>query len=213
LGFKRFPVFIKRDFSVKVLKRGLDMKKFGFIAAILLSALCVLPVFAQQNSGPAGAILNHYAANNFVAGDIPKADLDTIIQAGINSPSASNRQPWYFTVVQDQNLAKRIVPQSLDGNVLIVVSAPGDSKTNTREIIDCALATQSIYLAAQALGYGSRIYTGPIDGLNRNLKSDLGLPNGYSAVALVRVGRIPPRPDGVSSASSRKTPSSMINYK
>jgi len=189
------------------------MKKTGFMVAILLSTWCVFPVFAQQNAGAVGAILNHYAANNFVAGAIPKADLDTILQAGVNSPSAANRQPWHFTVVQDQNLAKRIVPQSLDGNVLIVVSAAGDSKANTREIIDCALATQSIYLAAQALGYGSRIYTGPIDGLNRNLKSDLELPSGYSAVALVRVGRIPPRPDGVSSASSRKAPATMINYK
>jgi len=189
------------------------MKKYCFIAVILLSVFCVFPVFAQQNAGPAGAVLNHYAANNFVAGAIPKADLDTILQAGVNSPSAVNRQPWHFTVVQDINLAKRIVPQSLDGNVLIVVSAAGDGKSNTREIIDCALATQCIYLAAQALGYGSRIYTGPIDGLNKNLKSDLGLPSGYSAVTLVRVGRIPPRADGVSSASSRKDPASMINYK
>ena len=189
------------------------MKKFALLLTILFSAFCVLPVIAQQNTGPAGVILSHYSASNFVAGTIPRADLDTIIQAGIRAPSAGNRQPWHFTVVQDLNLAKRIVPQSLDGNVLIVISAAGDSRTNTREIIDCALATQSIYLAAQALGYGSRIYTGPVDGLNRNLKSDLGLPANYSAVAVVRVGRIVLRADTVSAASSRKAPDSMINYK
>ncbi|GHV95015.1 hypothetical protein AGMMS50293_13350 [Spirochaetia bacterium] len=192
------------------------MKKYVFAALILSAAFCAFPVFAQQ-SGPAvgsvGAILNHVAANNFTTGAIPRADLDTIIQAGVRSPSASNRQPWHFTVVQNQTLAKKAVSQVVDGNVLIVISAAGDGKTNTREIIDCALAAQSIYLAAQALGYGSRIYTGPIDGINRGLKSDLGLPSGHSAVALVRVGKVTARADGTSGASSRKAADTMVSYK
>jgi nitroreductase len=116
-------------------------------------------------------------------------------------------------VVETPALARRIVPNIEDGNVLIVVSASGDNKTNTREILDCALATESIYLAAQALGYGSRIYTGPIDALNRNLKGDLALPSGYSAVALVRVGRVQGGLDAVSGASPRSGVDSKVNYK
>jgi nitroreductase len=186
--------------------------KLLFVSA-LFSAFCIIPVSGQQNSGPAGSILNHYAARNFVAGAIPKADLDLIIQAGVKSPSASNRQPWQFTVVQNQNLAKQIVPQVVDGNILIVISASGDGKTNGSQILDCALATESIYLAAQALGYGSRIYTGPMDNINSKLKTDLGLPSGYSAVALVRVGKVQPGVDAVSAASSRKGTESVVNYK
>jgi nitroreductase len=83
-----------------------------------------------------------------------------------------------------------MVAQSVEGNVIIVISAAGDGKTNNVQILDCALAVQSIYLAAQALGYGSRIYTGPMDNINRNLKAELGLPNGHNAIALVRIGRI-----------------------
>jgi hypothetical protein len=52
-----------------------------------------------------------------------------------------------------------------------------------------------------------------MDAVNKNLKSSLGLPNGYSAVALVRVGRIQPGVDAVSAASSRKAPDSVVNYK
>jgi nitroreductase len=115
-------------------------------------------------------------------------------------------------VVQDQNLAKQIVPNMADGNILIVVSA-GDGETNGQVILDCALAVQSMYLAAQTLGYGSRIYTGPIDNVNRGLKADLGLPSGYGAVALVRVGRVQAGVDAVSAASARKTPDSIVNYK
>ncbi|MDR2479280.1 MAG: nitroreductase family protein [Treponema sp.] len=190
------------------------MKKYVFAVLILFAAFYASPLFAQQNSGAIGAILNHYAATSqFTTGAIPKADLDRIVQAGVRSPSAVNRQPWRFTVVQSLDLAKKIVPQAQDGNVLIVISAGGDGATNTREIIDCALAAESIYLAAQALGYASRIYTGPINGVNQNFKSNLGLPNNHNAVILVRVGKVTPGVDAISAASSRKAVDSLVFYK
>ena len=174
-----------------------------------------LPALSAQETNNPGfkSILNHYAARNFTAGAIPRADLDRILQAGINAPSARNHQPWHFTVVQNLDMAKKLVSNIVEGNVLIVISAAGDGKTNGPEILDCGLATESIYLAAQALGYGSRIYTGPMDTLNRNLKGDLALPGGHSAVALVRVGRAPAETDAVSAASSLKSPGSMVTWK
>jgi nitroreductase len=184
------------------------------LVVLILGAVFGGPlVFAQQNAGSAETILNHYAAKKFMAGAIPKADLDRIVQAGIRAPSAVNAQPWHFTVVQNQALAKKIMSQVVDGNVLIVISTEGDGKTNSAAILDCGLATESIYLAAQALGYGSRIYTGLIDGINRGLKSDLGLPRGYSAVSVVRVGKIMPGIDAVSGASSRKTAADVVTYR
>jgi nitroreductase len=168
---------------------------------------------AQENKGVLQAILNHYAARNFVSGEISRGDLDQILQAGIRAPSANNRQPWLFTVVQTPALARQIVSNSEDGNVLIVISAEGDGRTNGRQILDCALAAQSIYLAAQALGYGSRIYTGPIDTVNRNLKTQLGLPNGHNAIVLVRVGRVQANVDALSAASSRAAAGSKVQYK
>ena len=192
------------------------MKK-NVILAVFISVLLILSsltVCAQQKSDPASVILNHYAARNFVAGAIPNADLDRIIQAGIRAPSARNLQPWHFTVVQNRDLAKKLVSDNADGNVLIVVSASGDGKTNNVQILDCALAVQSIYLAAQALGYGSRIYTGPVDNLNSNLKAELSLPRDYSAIAVIRVGKTKePAPDAVSAASARKKDSDLVTYK
>jgi nitroreductase len=189
------------------------MQKRICAAVLAAAALGIFPLFAQQSADPAGVIFNHYAAGSFVAGPIPKADLERIVQAGIRAPSARNRQPWHFTVVQNQDLAKKMVPQTVAGNVLIVVSANGDGKTNGGEILDCALAVESIYLAAQALGYGSRIYTGPMDSLNRNLKNDLELPRGYNAVALIRVGKIEAPADATSAASSRRAANTMVTYK
>ena len=186
------------------------MKRIVLFSVFVLALS--LTLYAQDN--PAfNVIVNNFAARNFAAQEISKAELDLIIQAGIRAPSAANRQPWHFTVVQDLALAKQMVPQASDGNILIIISAAGDGKTNGAAILDCALATQSIYLAAQALGLGSRIYTGPIDNINANFKSQLGLPSGHSAVALVRIGRLPAGVDAVSSASQRSSVNEKVSYK
>jgi nitroreductase len=179
-----------------------------------LAVFCANFMFALEPPDPTGVITSHYAASpsSFISGSIPKADMDLILSAAVRAPSAKNIQPWHFTVVQNLNLAKKIVPQTVEGNALIVVSAAGDGKTNGDKILDCALAVQSVYLAAQALGYGSRIYTGPMNEINKNLKGELGLPSGHNAVALVRIGRID-RADAVSGASSRKAVDSVVTYK
>jgi len=167
--------------------------------------------FAQDNAA-IRTIINHYAAVNFFPGAVSQSDLDQIIQAAVHAPSARNSQPWHFTVVQNAALARRVISNVTDGNVLFVISAPGDGKTNGAQILDCALAAQSVYLAAQALGLGSRIYTGPVDGVNKNLKAELGLPAGHNVVVIVRIGKIQPV-DAVSAASSRKPPDSVVTYK
>lgn len=187
------------------------MKKVFVLAIFML--LVLIPVFAQQNTGFNSLLLNHYAVRNFVEGNVSRSDLELIIKAGIRSPSAGNRQPWHFTVVQNQDLAKQLVANLTSGNILIVVSAQGDGKTNGSQILDCALAIENIYLAAQALGYGSRIYTGPMDNLNSKFKTELGLPANYSAVGLVRIGKIQAAVDAVSAASSRKNAEELVTYK
>ncbi|MDR2102386.1 MAG: nitroreductase family protein [Treponema sp.] len=189
------------------------MKKMIFVLGVFFLGGFSLPA-ADNNDQALAGITNHYAARNFIAGAVSRADLDRILLAGVRAPSAGNRQPWHFTVVQNGALSQQIVPNMPEGNLLIIISG-ADGQTNSRVVLDCALATESIYLAAQALGLGSRIYTGPIDAFNRNapLKAELGLPNGYSAVALVRVGQVQPGIDGVSAASSRQNMNSLVNYK
>jgi nitroreductase len=185
------------------------MKKIILLGCILCAAAFTLG--AQENSA-IKAIIYHYAARNFFSGSVNKADLDLIIQAGIHSPSAANRQPWHFTVVQNTTLARQIIPNITDGNVLIVISAPGDGKTNGVQILDCGLAAQSMYLAAQALGLGSRIYTGPVDAVNKDLKSALSLPANHNVVVIIRIGKVQPV-DAVTAASARNSADKLVTYK
>jgi hypothetical protein len=52
-----------------------------------------------------------------------------------------------------------------------------------------------------------------MNNLNSNLKAELSLPAGHSAVALVRVGKVQGTVDAVSAASSRKKAEEIVTYK
>jgi nitroreductase len=189
----------------------------SFLVSVIFITLAVTFLSAQTTENPAlKPIINNFGARNYATGNVTDAELQLIIQAGIRAPSAGNRQPWHFTVVQNQAMATRVLGSQspiTDGNVLIVVSATGNNRTNSDIILDCALAVQSMYLAAQALGLGSRIYTGPVNNINQNLKTDLGLDNNYNVMAVVRIGRLPANVDAVSSASTRNSADRTVNYK
>ena len=188
------------------------MKK-TFLPVLMLSMILIGLEAQEANQAAYNNLITHYAArSNFSAGTISRADIEKILAAGLRAPSANNRQPWHFTVVQNRELAGRIVSGMPEGNILIIISSSGDGKTNGPAILDCGLATESLYLAAQALGYGSRIYTGPMNTVNGQLKAELGLPGGHNAVALVRVGKVQ-QVDAASAASSRKTLNDMVTYK
>jgi nitroreductase len=182
------------------------MKRLLFICFIFTVVL----TSGAADESAFSTILNNFGARNYVPGTIPQADIEKIVSAGVRAPSASNRQPWRFIVVTDSQLVKKIMGNAPDGNVFIVVTA----NSSAREVLfDCALATENIYLAAQALGYGSRIYTGLLGTVNGSLKSELGIQQGIDAVAVVRVGRLAPDVDAVSSASARKPAGSTVTYK
>jgi nitroreductase len=172
---------------------------------ILMIGLMATQLTAQEG---ADVIVRHYAARNFLAGDVGKEKLDAVLAAGVNAPSAMNRQPWLFTVVQSERLLKQIMPDAKAGNALIIVStrSAGDASA----VLDCGLAVQSMYLAAQAVGLGSRIYTGPMGTINARFKGEL--PAGYTAVALVRIGLVE-AVDAVTAASSRKAVDQVVTYK
>ncbi|MFW6376293.1 MAG: nitroreductase family protein [Thermoplasmatota archaeon] len=82
-----------------------------------------------------------------------------ILKAAFYSPSASNRRPWHFIVVRDDEkkskLAKTHKWSSMvaDASVIIIVCA--DEEEASRWIEDASIATEHMHLKAQELGLGS----------------------------------------------------------
>ena len=82
-----------------------------------------------------------------------------ILKAAFYSPSASNRRPWHFIVVKDEDMKKKLSKTHkwssmvADASVVIVVCA--DEEEASRWIEDASIATEHMHLKAHDLGLGS----------------------------------------------------------
>lgn len=188
-----------------------DMKK---ILSLLTIAILAGGHLKGQVSGKCviDAILSGYSVRNYTSEPVTDQQLDLILKCGIKAPSANNRQPWKFTVIRDDSTMKEIINNVVPGNVLIVISGVESPQGGSTPDFDCGLATHSMFVAAEGLGLGARIYGSPIR--NVNLKREAyQIPAGHKAVTVLRIGNIEKSVDAVSAASPRKIPEEMVNYK
>ena len=149
----------------------------------------------------------------YTSQQLTQPQLCAIMDAALASPSANNRQPWHFSVVQDSVLLNRLSEQAAKGAMnrdsaqrspryddpdfqvfyhaptVVFLSAPRDLPI---AMVDCGIAVYGMALAAESLGLGSVILGLPRDafsGPNREeLESALHFPEGYGFVIALAVG-------------------------
>lgn len=108
-------------------------------------------------------ILTRRSIRAFKNKEIPREELEQIVQAGLYAPSGQNRQTWKFTVVTDREKIRKlaeVIGRKLgrDGydmyspQVLII---PSNEKENPHSMEDNACAMENMFLAAHSLGIGS----------------------------------------------------------
>jgi len=101
---------------------------------------------------------------------IPKDALDTILNCGLNSPSAKNKQAWFFTAIQDKQLIDELNTAAItafgadkfkdrpdyhmfyNAPTVVVISGVKDDRYS---LIDCSIAMQTMCLAAESIDIGS----------------------------------------------------------
>ena len=181
------------------------MKKI--VAMALLAILGILPAAAYAEALPPALL----EKTTWIFSDEPvdEADLTAILQAGLNTDSAMNEQPWMFHVITDPETIAAL--GGIQVPVMILVSV---TDSNPMKLFDAGLACQSMQIAARSLGYGSKIETSPA----RTVRGDtsghwaemLGIPAGKMAAAAVYIGHR--EEDAVSSASTRYDFNDMVKY-
>lgn len=183
------------------------------IAALLFAALvAVVELNAQTTANcVVDGILSGYSVRNYTSVPVTDQQLDMVLKCGIKSPSGRNLQPWKFTVIRDDASMKEIIPEVVPGNVLIVISGV-ESKTGATPDFDCGLATHSMFVGAEGLGLGARIYGGPISNVVAKREA-YQIPAGYKPVMILRIGNIDKSVDAVSAATARKKAEEIVNYK
>lgn len=143
---------------------------------------------------------------------LTKEQLDAILLAALQAPSAINLQPWHFSVVQDQELLNRITraahrraqqltreergPRFDDPAFHLHYHAPTviflSAKESPVNRLDCGIAVQQIALAAQSLGLGSVIVAMARRAFESDegeeLKRALGFPPGNEFMISIALG-------------------------
>ena len=119
---------------------------------------------------------------------IPKADLETIVDAGRLAATGSNRQPWDFIVVTERatiDQFKAAGPWIAEASAVIVVVMDPVSRW---WVEDGAAAIENMLLASTALGYGSCWVEGEALPREAQFKALLGVPAEKRVMALIPVG-------------------------
>ena len=116
--------------------------------------------------------------------------LEMILEATRLAPSAGNRQPWRFVLVQSANrkkaLAKAANDQLFLGDAAVIVVGVGDPEVSARWYEkDTMIALEHMVLAATALGYGT-CWIGAFD--EDEIKNLLKIPARMRVVALLSIG-------------------------
>ena len=150
------------------------------------------------------AIEERFSTRGYTAEKLTEAELDTLIKAGLQAPTATNRQEIHFTVLDGENpllaemqeeMLKDRPGMKLDSNFYYgaptVILLSGEEAFGW-SAVDAGIAVENIALAAEALGLGNVILgciKGALTGEKRDYFSKaLKLPEGYVFEVAIAVG-------------------------
>lgn len=116
-------------------------------------------------------VLSRRSIRKYLDKDVSDSDINKIIEFGILSPSAHNRQPWKVKVLrgEEKNLIASALMSKSDHDssisntasiikevpVLIVVFYDGDSLTRDHDILSIGSFIENMHLKATEMGLGS----------------------------------------------------------
>lgn len=134
------------------------------------------------------AIRRRRTVRELTGAPVPRADLETIVDAGRLAPTGHNRQPWDFIVVTEREMIDelKIAAQWMEkaGAIIALVLDP-----STRFWVeDGSAAVENMLLAATALGYGSCWLQGYTEPLEEQFKTLLGVPAEKRLLTLIPIG-------------------------
>lgn len=145
-------------------------------------------------------LLTRRSVRKFQDKSVDKKTVEEIIEIAQYAPSAHNKQPWEFVVIDDKKFLRDL--QTYQKYTVFAENAPmaiivcanteiavKDDQNNSYADIDCALATQNLLLAAHAKGLGTcYCASAPMPIFMNGVSKSLSLPENIRPVAIVIVG-------------------------
>jgi nitroreductase len=177
------------------------------------------------------AIDSRRSVRSYAPAKLGHNTIKELLAAAIRAPTAIHEEPWAFVIVQDVALLKRLSDRAKEffaqeqhtaklhhgsraldaftqpefnvfynASTLILICA---DVAGPFVAADCWLAAENLMLAACSLGLGTCVIGSAVSAFNDpQVKAELGIPEGATAVAPIIVGE----PYGITPQTSRKEP-------
>jgi nitroreductase len=141
------------------------------------------------------AIMGRRSIRRYTDKKINEDIIKILLKAAMNAPSAHNKQPWHFIVVDDIEIMKKITKYHPYSKMLenashaIVVLGDNDIQTTDFWIHDCSAATENILIAANSLGVGA-VWVGvhPSEALIEETKKLFSVPDHVIPLCIISLG-------------------------
>ncbi len=151
------------------------MKSKLLIAVLAIALLAVsIQLINAQNSGqqqPAddsGAyqtILSRTSVRAYTDQKVEKDKIEKLLRAAMAAPTAVNKQPWHFVVIEDKHVLEQIAEEiptaKMAARAPLAITVCGDMKKALDGegrgfwVQDASAATENLLLAAHAMGLGA----------------------------------------------------------
>lgn len=156
-------------------------------------------VVAQTENAALVNILTRTSVRDYTEQPVEKEKIELLLRAGMAAPTAVNKQPWHFVVLNTREGLDRLVSANPRAGMLkrapLAIVVCGDmskaleGKGQEYWIQDCSAATENILLAAHALGLGA-VWTGtyPMDDRIAATVKALELPSHIVPLCTIVIG-------------------------
>ena len=136
--------------------------KYSFI--VLLSALVACNGTETKESDGSNqtleTIFNRKSVRKYTERPVEKEKLETLVRAGMATPSSRDRRPWEFVIVTDRDLLDKMgdglpLARMLKETKQAIIVCGDTVKSENAWQLDCSAAAQNILLAAESMGLGA----------------------------------------------------------
>ena len=153
-----------------------------------------------NNNQAINNIMTRVSIRKYTEEKISKEDLNTILKAAMAAPTAHNRRPYHFIVIEDQNVKDQLSQVNPHSKMIkesaLTIAVCGDIELEpTMDFIhhDCAAAIQNILLASHAINLGA-VWVGIKQDLDtqwiNHVTKVLDLPDHIKPIGLVPIGHV-----------------------
>jgi nitroreductase len=142
------------------------------------------------------AILGRRSIRAYADKPVSDEAIETLLRAAMSAPSANNKQPWHFIVIDDRETLDAIPtfhPYSkMIKKAPVAILVCGDTELASSigyMHLDCSAATENLLIAAHAIGLGA-VWLGiyPREGRIEGMRKLMNLPDHIHPLALISIG-------------------------